>query len=65
MNINENMFCDFRQPSIVMKNTLTVLKKRKGWGKGPQGFPHQIDTILHQLVFCSTITLQRAWKVFP
>lgn len=33
MNINENMFCDFRQPSIVIKNTLTVLKKRKRWGK--------------------------------
>lgn len=34
MNINENMFCDFRQPSIVIKNTLTVLEKRKGVGEG-------------------------------
>lgn len=36
MNINENMFCDFRQPSIVIKNTPTVLKKRKRWGKALQ-----------------------------
>lgn len=34
MNINENMFCDFRQPSIVIKNTLTVLKRR--WGEALQ-----------------------------
>lgn len=65
MNINENMFCDFRQPSIVIKNTLTVLKKKKGWGKGPPGFPQPINTILQQLAFCSAITLYRVWKVFP
>lgn len=46
MNINENMFCDFRQPSIVIKNTLTVLKKRKRLGEGSaKAFPHPINTI--------------------
>lgn len=65
MNINENMFCDFRQPSIVIKNTLTVLKKREGGGRVCKAFHIPLTLFLQELAFCSAMTLQRVLKVFP